>query len=188
MGGLGPQEETHSLGALLFFYPCPTNHLFFAPGPIPPTPNPAPAWDRPLSFSPPFGSLSALQAAHLFPASASPATPPDPTGRPHDTAGPLCRLLSLLSPANKGRAPEPLSGPPGRQREGTKSEGTCPVSAQQQSSILGRGQDGSRGIGVCSLSPPRTSFGEWCLVAGVFTDDSGRNMRRWKRPLYTPPP
>lgn len=167
MGGSGPQEETHSLGALLFFYPCPTNHPFFAPGPIPPTPNPAPAWDRPRSFLPLFGFLSDLQADHLSPASASSSTPPDPTGRPHDTAGPLCRLLSLLSPANKGRAPKPLSGPPGRQREGTKGEGTCPVSAQQQSSSLtfspaaGPGeQPGHRG-----MAPEPSTYKLWRMVS-----------------------
>lgn len=77
-------------------------------------------------------------------------------------------------------------------KDGTKGEGTCPVSAQQQSSSLTFHFPGVRpgqqqGIGARLLRPPCTSFGEWCLVAGVCADDSGRNGRRWKRPALLYP-
>lgn len=72
VGGAGPQEETDSLGALLFFRPCPsTNHPFFAPDPIPLTRNPAPARDRPLNFS----ILLILCRLHRLPISSQPQPP-----------------------------------------------------------------------------------------------------------------
>lgn len=93
--------------------------------------------------------------------------------------GTLCELLSLLTPDNKGRVPKPLSGLPGRRREGTKGEGTCPVSAQQRSSILTfspgarAGRGGSLGIGHGPHALPVQAL-EDGLMAGVFADGSGR--------------
>lgn len=62
-GGWGPQEETHVLGLGLLCHPYPSaNYPSFALDPIPPAPNPAAAWDRPLSFSSPSCSPPALPA------------------------------------------------------------------------------------------------------------------------------
>lgn len=129
MGGPGPQEETHSLGALLFFCPCPsTNHPFFAPDPIPPTRNPAPARDRPLNFS----ILLILCRLHRLPVSSQPQPPHPHHLIPH--AGPVTQrgpcvgfCLCSLQPTRGGHPNQCL---------GTKGEGTCPVSAQQRSSVL----------------------------------------------------
>lgn len=122
------------------------------------------------------GSPPALQTAPLPSLSSHPRRLRfrlmlNPTGRPCDTVGTLCGLLSLLSPDNKGRVPKRRSGPPGRRREGTKGAGTCPVPAQQRPSNLtfspglrAGWQPGHQGM---PPMPSCASFGEWCLMAGV---------------------
>lgn len=76
----------------------------------------------------PFDSLSPPQAARLFPASASPPTPPDPSAGPLTQQGPCVGFCLCSLQTTRGGYPNHCLG--------TKGEGTCPVSAQQRSSVL----------------------------------------------------
>lgn len=195
----GCREETNSFGAWLLFHPCPSaNYPSFAPDPTPPTLNPAPAWDRPQSFLPPSCSPPAFELPPLVRPSASPSMLPTfsshagPTGRPCDPAEALCGLLSF-SAQPTGDSPPNTVQEPRRVKGGDKGPGglpsLCPAAVQHPDLLLFWGKAGTAAgaSGPAPLCPPRTRFGETCVVAGVFADDSGRNVRRWERPaLHSP--
>lgn len=139
-----------------------------------------------------------LQAAPLVRPSASPSMLPtfsshvSPTGRPCDPAEALCGLLSF-SDQPTGDSPPNTVQEPKRVKGGDKGPGGLPslcLAAVQHPDLLlfwGKAGTAAGASGPAPLCPPRTSFGETCVMAGVFADDSGRNVRRWEWPaLHSP--
>jgi len=175
---MGCPEETNSFGALLLFHPCPSaNYPSFAPDPILPTLNPAPAWDR---------ASHLLLLLHL-PSGCTPSPGPQP---PHPCCprSPLMLVPQLGPVTRQGPcvgfcpcSPQPMGdgspkhcpGPWEGEGKGTKRRGVgCPVSAQQQhpDRLLFWGKAGlaAGASGPAPLCPPRTSFeGTVCRGRGV---------------------
>lgn len=196
---MGCREESHSFGASLLFHPCPSANdpSSSAPDPIPPALNPAPAWDRPLSFSPPPCSLPAFRLP--------PPRPPHPR-RPHSPltltpqAGPVtqqgpCVGFCPCSPQPTGEGPQNTVRNPRRAKGGNRGPGGLPslspaaVLHPDRLLFWGKAGTAARASGPAPPWPPRNKLwrnvcrGRGCLLmipAEMRGDGNGL--------LYTPPP
>lgn len=164
---------------LLFRPRLSADHPSFALDPIPPAPNPAAAWDRPLSCSP-LAVLHLPRRLPLPPPSAcSPSTLPTFSSRARShrqTPGPAGPVwaAALILPSQQGEAPNHCPDL-GRVKGGNKGPGLlpslCPVAVQHPDLLLSPGKAGvvarAAGHHPCVLPiqalETRVSW-QWCLL------------------------